>query len=444
MYAIYARQSVEKKDSISISMQIDLCKSRLPCEETVEVYKDKGYSGTNINRPDFQRMLNDARQGLIRGIIVYKLDRISRSLADFARLWEELEQRKIELFSYSEGLDTKTPMGQMLVKLLIMFAEMEQKTISARIRDNYHARAEKKLPLGGVPPFGYNRDWSENTAESNIVRQCYSRYISGKSFDKIGRQLGFSGTKAARIIRNPAYVMCSCDVLSSLVASGYKLLGSSDDFRDNYGILAIRSEGEHFAAPANHMGFIESEIWLAAQELINLHKPSSNGGSGNTSWLQGLILCGKCGGSCYIRDNGKGRPYLYITCRGKRNGSCDGLRGIRAETVESLADETMSSEIEKLFIGEKMIINESEHFIDKIETEILRIIEESKNTDTMRLLSLERKRELLMRKSAGKIISQQSVKSMWKKLSFSEKKAIARILIKNIIVTEEKTILILR
>lgn len=85
MDAIYARQSVEKADSLSVQGQIDLCKKQILGE--VRVYQDKGYSGKNTNRPDFQRMMADVEKGIIQKIVVYRLDRFSRSLADFSRLW---------------------------------------------------------------------------------------------------------------------------------------------------------------------------------------------------------------------------------------------------------------------------------------------------------------------------------------------------------------------
>ena len=86
--AIYARQSVDKADSLSIQGQIDLCRQK--AGEEVQIYQDKGYSGKNTNRPAFQRMMEDVERGLIQKIIVYRLDRFSRSIAEFGRLWELL------------------------------------------------------------------------------------------------------------------------------------------------------------------------------------------------------------------------------------------------------------------------------------------------------------------------------------------------------------------
>ena len=110
MIAIYARQSVEKKDSISIEQQIEMCQ-RCADSAVVEVYSDAGFSGKNTARPDFQRMLQDVENGLINKVICYRLDRISRNLLDFANVWELLQKRKVEFVSVSEQFDTTTPLS---------------------------------------------------------------------------------------------------------------------------------------------------------------------------------------------------------------------------------------------------------------------------------------------------------------------------------------------
>ena len=109
--AIYARQSVDKKDSISIESQIEFCKYELKggnCKE----YTDKGYSGKNTDRPKFQELVRDIKRGLIAKVVVYKLDRISRSILDFANMMELFQQYNVEFVSSTEKFDTSTPMGR--------------------------------------------------------------------------------------------------------------------------------------------------------------------------------------------------------------------------------------------------------------------------------------------------------------------------------------------
>ena len=108
---IYARQSVDRKDSISIESQIDFCKYELK-GGSCRVFKDKGYSGKNTDRPEFQKLLGEIRKGKVRRVIVYKLDRISRSILDFATMMELFQEYDVEFVSSTEKFDTSTPMGR--------------------------------------------------------------------------------------------------------------------------------------------------------------------------------------------------------------------------------------------------------------------------------------------------------------------------------------------
>lgn len=132
--AIYGRQSIDKKDSISIESQFEFCRYELKGGEGKE-YKDKGYSGKNIERPDFQRLLQDIRLGLIKRVIVYKLDRISRSIVDFAKLMELFKQYDVEFVSCTEKFDTSTPMGRAMLNICIVFAQLERESIQMRVQD---------------------------------------------------------------------------------------------------------------------------------------------------------------------------------------------------------------------------------------------------------------------------------------------------------------------
>ena len=131
--AIYARQSVDKKDSISIESQIEFCKYELKgwnCKE----YKDKGYSGKNTERPQFQQLMQDIESGLVRKVVVYKLDRISRSILDFAKMMDFFQKYEVEFVSSTEKFDTSTPMGRAMLNICIVFAQLERETIQKRCR----------------------------------------------------------------------------------------------------------------------------------------------------------------------------------------------------------------------------------------------------------------------------------------------------------------------
>ena len=137
--AIYARQSIDKADSISIDSQIEFCKYETH-GEPYEVYYDKGYSGKNTDRPQFSNMLCARREGRIKRVICYKLDRCSRSILDFTRLMDEFKQYEVEFVSCTEKFDTSTPLGRAMLSICVVFAQLERETIQQRIYDTYHSR----------------------------------------------------------------------------------------------------------------------------------------------------------------------------------------------------------------------------------------------------------------------------------------------------------------
>ena len=113
--AAYARQSVEKKNSLSIKGQLDLC-TQTSGNSSLLMYSDQGYSGKNTDRPDFQRLLKDIKADKVSKLYVYRLDRFSRSIADFGQLWNVLQAHNVEFVSVTENFDTSTPMGQRLAR----------------------------------------------------------------------------------------------------------------------------------------------------------------------------------------------------------------------------------------------------------------------------------------------------------------------------------------
>ena len=155
--ALYARQSVDKKDSISIDTQLDACRRLLKENEPYKEYTDKGYSGKDTNRPAFQQMLKDLHAGKISKIIVYKIDRCSRSVLDFYQLVHTLDTLGCGFVSVKEEhIDTTVPTGKLMIGISAVFAEFERETIQLRITDNYYSRIERdgRWP-GGPAPYGY-------------------------------------------------------------------------------------------------------------------------------------------------------------------------------------------------------------------------------------------------------------------------------------------------
>ena len=161
--AIYSRKSRFTGKGESIENQIQLCKdyalTRFDIKnEDIFIYEDEGFSGGNIDRPQFQLLMKDARKKKFNMLICYRLDRISRSVMDFSNTFEALENNGIGFISIKEQFDTSTPMGKAMLYISSVFAQLERETAAERIRDNMQQLAKTGRWLGGVTPTGYERE----------------------------------------------------------------------------------------------------------------------------------------------------------------------------------------------------------------------------------------------------------------------------------------------
>jgi len=155
MNAIYCRQSVDKKDSISIDSQIEFCKKEID-DQLFKIYTDRGYSGKNTDRPQFILLMKDIESGLINKVIVYRIDRISRSILDFSKMIDVFEKNNVEFISTTEKFATKSPIGRAMLSIIIIFAQLERETIQQRITDNYYARGRRGFFMGGCSPYAFD------------------------------------------------------------------------------------------------------------------------------------------------------------------------------------------------------------------------------------------------------------------------------------------------
>ena len=239
--AIYGRQSVDKKDSISIESQIEFCQYELK-GEGYRAYTDKGFSGKNTDRPKFQELIRDIEQGLVSTVIVYKLDRISRSIIDFAKMMELFHRYNVEFVSATEKFDTSTPMGRAMLNICIVFAQLERETIQKRVQDAYHSRSQKGFFMSGQAPYGYTLEptvldgirtkmMAADPEASDHVRlmfEMYSRpntsfrdiirYFAEQDIDISGIEL--TRSQLANMFRNPIYTQADLELYDFFKSQG--------------------------------------------------------------------------------------------------------------------------------------------------------------------------------------------------------------------------------
>lgn len=354
--AVYARQSADKKDSISIESQIDFCKYELKGEE-YKTYIDRGYSGKNTERPSFQLLMEDIRKREIKRVFVYKLDRISRSILDFTNMMNEFQSYGVEFISSTEKFDTSTPMGRAMLNICIVFAQLERETIQKRIVDSVHSRMQKGFRLGGRVPLGFKASLDkfhgvtttvfvqdENTMP--IVKRIFELYEKpGMSYQKVIDCLGGDNVPVTRnglvfLLINPIYVKADLNIYRFFQARGVNIVSPPEEFTGEHGCYLYKSkESTHSAhlfqgmslAIAPSEGIVPSSQWIACRNKI-LANPIYQSGRTIKSWLVGKMFCGKCGARMKIV-----KRRVYCSHKTNQQG-CQGLnKGVLIEEVEAEA-----------------------------------------------------------------------------------------------------------
>jgi DNA invertase Pin-like site-specific DNA recombinase len=274
MYAIYARQSVDRPDSISIESQIEYCKYETKGEEYKE-YIDRGYSGKNTDRPMLQELLADIEKGSITKIIVYKLDRISRSILDFSNLMETLQLYQVEFISSTEKFDTSTPMGRAALNICIVFAQLERETIQKRVTDAYHSRSIKSLYMGGRIPYGFrlvnatidgirSSKYEIYEEEAEVLRIIYRLYAKphtsyGDVIDYLiahgitNRGKPWNRARISDYLRNPIYVKSDLSVYDFYKSGGTQIVNPSSDFAGTNGCYYYKEKKESERQPISKL-----------------------------------------------------------------------------------------------------------------------------------------------------------------------------------------------
>ena len=346
--AIYARQSVDKKDSISIESQIEFCKYELKggnCKE----YTDKGYSGKNTDRPKFQELVRDIKRGLIAKVVVYKLDRISRSILDFANMMELFQQYNVEFVSSTEKFDTSTPMGRAMLNICIVFAQLERETIQKWVTDAYYSRSQRGFKMGGKAPYGFHTEPIKmdgintkklvvNPDEAANIRLIFEMYAQPTtSYGDITRYFAeqgilFNGKELirptlAQMLRNPVYVQADLDVYEFFKSQGTIIVNDAADFTGTNGCYLYQGRG---VKPSKKNDLKDQMLVLAPHEGI---VPAD-------IWLAGKIKCGNCGYALMSINNPVGKQYLRCTKR-LDNKSCAGCGKIITSELETVVYQQM-------------------------------------------------------------------------------------------------------
>lgn len=380
--AIYGRQSVDRADSISIESQMEYCLYEVRGGR-YKVFADKGYSGKNTDRPQFQAMMDAIRRGEVNKVIVYKLDRISRSVMDFMNLFNEFQRYGVEFVSCTEKFDTSGPMGRAMLKIIVVFAELERETIQQRVVDAYMSRSRKGFYMGGRIPYGYKLEpftidgkktarYGVEPAEAEVVKVIFSMYAEPQtSYGDIVRYLAANGIvnsrtkdgawdrcRLADMVKNPVYVRADLDVYRFYKEQGTHLHNSPEEYigingcylysDKDAGRKSVHLEGQHVVL-APHEGIVPSDIWLRARLKCLNNSQVAKPLKGHNTWLVGKVKCGKCGYALTIRKRRlkEGTIRYFICSRRMQTNRCEGVGGINADAFENCILEEMAEYVKE-------------------------------------------------------------------------------------------------
>ena len=365
---IYSRKSKFTGKGESIENQIEMCKQyiRLHMGEkaanSVLIYEDEGFSGGNLERPQFKKMMAEAKEKKVQAIVVYRLDRISRNIGDFAKLIEKLNRMNIDFISIKEQFDTSSPMGRAMMYISSVFSQLERETIAERIRDNMHELSKTGRWLGGVPPTGYRSESVTSVTvdgktkkacklkaipeELGLVQLIYDKFLETGSLTKTETfllQHGYTtkfGNQFTRfaikgLLSNPVYMVADEFAYNYLKEKHVDLFSDKSEFDGVHGIMSynrtlqqpgkatqIKPMEEWIVSVGKHEGAIDGATWVKVQSLLERNRSKSyKKPRSNAALLSGLLVCGNCGD--YMRPkasqrvNAKGETIYTYMCSTK-------------------------------------------------------------------------------------------------------------------------------
>jgi len=324
--AIYTRKSSEEgleQDFNSLHAQREACEAFIKSQASEgwklvkTAYDDGGLSGGTMERPALQRLLTDIGEGLIDVVVVYKVDRLTRSLADFAKMVELFDNRQVSFVAVTQQFNTTTSMGRLTLNVLLSFAQFEREVTGERIRDKIAASKKKGMWMGGVPPLGYDvreRQLVANNAEADTVRFIYQRYLELGCVRQLSQELERRGIVSKVRVSLKGNRSGGCRFSRGAL---YELLANP------IYVGEIRHRQERH--PGQHEAILTKELWERVQ--LQLKENAARGrGSANrsiSSPLAGKVFDAE-GQPLYVQGASKrARRYRYYVSKSLANGTAN-------------------------------------------------------------------------------------------------------------------------
>ncbi|MCW7551762.1 recombinase family protein [Endozoicomonas gorgoniicola] len=340
--AIYTRKSSEEgleQEFNSLHAQRDAAEAYIHSQKhegwvlVPDDYNDGGFSGGNVERPALQRLLRDVQAGLVDIVVVYKVDRLSRSLADFAQLVDLFDKNNVSFVSVTQQFNTTSSMGRLTLNILLSFSQFEREVTSERIRDKFLLSKKKGMWMGGNPPLGYDvneRKLIINPAEAEIVKLIFKTFVKTRSIIATCEVVNEQGHKTKQIPLRDGGSRGGIEFAKNTI---HRIL------KNRIYIGEIGNKGQWY--PGEHKPIITMDLWAKAHGTFDVHASLRSRESRhrkNPSFLRGLLFGhdGHALTTSSTRRNGQQfRYYVSRTAQAKgyKNAS---LPPLSATAVENL------------------------------------------------------------------------------------------------------------
>ncbi len=352
--AIYTRKSSDERLDMefnSLDAQREACLAYIASQKSegwvpvLDGYDDGGFSGGNMNRPALNRLMDDINAGKVQTVVVYKIDRLTRSLMDFAKLVEVFDARGVTFVSITQSFNTTTSMGRLTLNVLLSFAQFEREVAGERIRDKIAASKRKGMWMGGTVPLGYdvvNRSLVINQEEAEKVRLIFQRYLELKSTNELYKYLKFQNIKSkARILP------------SGEVVPGINFNRTSLHYLLTNQTYIGKIKHKEMVHDGNHEPIISMDLWDQVQALLISQAPSARGEKKikEKNPLRGLLF--NTEGFQYFPTytNKPGRQYRYYQVRYTdevTERTKDALYRVPAHEIETRVEKAIRAELSDL------------------------------------------------------------------------------------------------
>lgn len=319
--AIYTRKSTEEgleQDFNSLAAQREACEAYVKSQvgegwrALSSAYDDGGFSGGNTERPALKQLLADVDDGLVDVVVVYKVDRLTRSLADFARIVERFEARSVSFVSVTQSFNTTSSMGRLTLNVLLSFAQFEREVTGERIRDKIAASKKRGLWMGGYPPLGYTPDGRTlkiEPDEAEIVRAIFARYLELGSVTTLARDL------ARKDVRSKVWTTRAGRTLGG----GVLRTGQLRYLLKNRTYLGEIPHRDTYW-PGLHTPIVDAEVFARVQEQLAKKATHRRERAAARAPLAGLIVDDADGSliSTFTKKQSGGRYRYYTSALGVR------------------------------------------------------------------------------------------------------------------------------